>query len=159
MKMTLSPAPIVPLSGRVVGHAARIGAIGALFWGMTKWVVSYLRFSDITLQQLAHPFIPVAKTGIIGALCGVALFMFFSIVAGILYALVCRHFPGDAWVGVAYGVLGFLLLYGGVAQVMGMHDVVFWRMNAKTWWTEGCVMLLWGTFVGYSIHMYERWNG
>ncbi|MCD1260667.1 hypothetical protein B5M42_017845 [Paenibacillus athensensis] len=139
-----------PMKTNRLLFALYIGFFAGLIWGALKIVEHYLKFTDIVVGLFVEPFYRHDYlSNWQGVLIGWAAFIGFSVVAAFLYAVTMWKLPGPWW-GLGYGAFWWAVIYLFVGPLAGM---VYW-INAYDWntiLTDGCLFLLWGMFIGYSI--------
>jgi uncharacterized membrane protein YagU involved in acid resistance len=65
------------------------------------------------------------------------------------YALFFRK-ALSPWVGVVYGAAWWIVLYIVVGPITGMFGWIA-QLRGDTLFTDFCLFILWGLFIGYSI--------
>lgn len=130
--------------------AIYIGFFAGLIWGMIRWVCYALKFTTIIPGFIAEPFFlsSFLRTGW-GMAVGIASYIIFSIIASLIYMALLRRLRGP-WPGVGYGFVWWAILFAGLGPLMGMMNNL-WTAGWNTLYTELCISLLWGVFIGYSI--------
>lgn len=130
--------------------SAMVGFFAGLFWGLVKLVFYWFEFTKIRPSQFVTPWY---KAGYLNSWQGHFIGYFWivvaSIAAALLYALVLRKVKGP-WPGMAYGLLWWAVMYIWIGPWTGLTEPVL-KLDPATFWSEICLYLLWGTFIGYSI--------
>jgi len=137
--------PTDPLS-----FSVQIGFFAGMIWGGIRWLAYTFHFTSVIPGMIAEPFYPhkyLITTQ--GQLVGWGAFILFSIAASILYTLFLRKVPGP-YPGILYGIVWWVLLYVAPGPMLGLVHPV-WRTTWNTIWTESCIMLVWGLFIGYTV--------
>ncbi|SFF01844.1 Conserved membrane protein YqhR [Paenibacillus catalpae] len=130
--------------------SSMIGFFAGLVWGVIRWLFYELKFTTELPGLLVDPFFKSSylKTGW-GIVIGIASYIVFSILASLLYKVLLGKLKGP-WPGVFYG-LGWwaviFLLLGPALGISRQITVAGWN----TLFSELCIFLLWGLFIGYSI--------
>ncbi|GAB6929850.1 hypothetical protein JCM10914A_38330 [Paenibacillus sp. JCM 10914] len=129
--------------------ALELGYYAGLIWGAVRWGFYWLQFSRILPGFLLEPFFKhpfLVSTA--GQIAGWLSFIGFSVIAALIYVLLCRKLKGP-WPGIAYGVLWWVVLFVVLNPWLGFTDPVI----KQTWDTnisEFCLFTLWGLFIGYT---------
>lgn len=131
-------------------YALELGFFAGLFWGLLRWLLFALHFTIVDPGFLAEPFFKhsfIRSTP--GHLVGLLFFIALSLVASVLYIFMLRRWKGP-FPGIAYGILWWIVIFVLVGPKVGMLR----PLNHLTWnsiYTEICVFVLWGLFIGYTI--------
>ncbi|MFW5433078.1 YqhR family membrane protein [Paenibacillus apiarius] len=130
--------------------ALQLGFFAGLIWGGLHWLSYLFQFTIVVPGFLVEPFYKHDYlTTIKGQAAGLFFFILFSIAAAILYTLFLRKIPGP-WAGMAYGLAWWIVLFIAIGPSIGLVPPV-WKTTWNTIWTESCIMLLWGLFIGYTV--------
>ncbi|MBN3522343.1 YqhR family membrane protein [Paenibacillus apiarius] len=130
--------------------ALQLGFFSGLIWGGLHWLSYLFQFTIVVPGFLVEPFYKHDYlTTIKGQAAGLFFFILFSIAAAILYTLFLRKIPGP-WAGMAYGLAWWIVLFIAIGPSIGLVPPV-WKTTWNTIWTESCIMLLWGLFIGYTV--------
>jgi hypothetical protein len=144
---------------RIVVDAIVFGAVGAGCWIAAHAIAEWLRFTRVRIADWAIAFgMPDRlRDEALGIGIGSAVWVVASVCMAIVCALLCRRMPMEAWTGMVGGAGAFVVVYSAVFP-WNVPKYALWRMDAATFSTEACLLILWGTFVGYSVQMrtYER---
>lgn len=131
-------------------YAVKIGAYAGLIWGCVRWLFHNMKFTIELPGFLLEPFFKheflITYWGIA---VGIAAFILFSIGAALLYMVLLGRFKGP-WPGLLYGLVWWALMFLAAGPMIGMTG----KVNAVGWntfFSELCIFLLWGIFIGYSI--------
>jgi len=131
-------------------YALSIGFFAGLIWGAVKMIEHYLHFTSLPPGFLVEPFF---KHSFLltwrGYLLGWVVFIMFSIAAALVYTALLVKFAGP-WIGIAYGMVIWGVLFLLVGPVTGMMNWIIY-LDWNTILTEACLFMLWGLFIGYSI--------
>jgi len=129
-----------------------IGFFAGLIWGGLKLVEYLMKFTTIVPGFLLNPFVRLSylKTWQ-GLIVGWLSFILFSMIAALLYGWLMRKMSGP-WYGFGYGVFWWGVLYLLIGPFTGMVPSVT-KMDVNTFFTDVCLFVLWGLFIGYSISM------
>ncbi|MBD2847276.1 hypothetical protein IDH44_18915 [Paenibacillus sp. IB182496] len=127
-----------------------IGLSAGVIWGLLRWGLYELNFTSVLPGFLVEPFFKQAfLKGLWGHLIGWGAFIALSIVAAFVYKLVLGRVRGP-WASLGYGLLWWAALFLGVGPPLGMMESVR-RIGWNSIFTDACLFLLWGLFIGYSI--------
>lgn len=130
--------------------SSMIGLFAGLIWGIIRWLFYEMKFTIELPGLLADPFFKSSylKTGW-GIVIGIASYIVFSVLAALLYKVLLGRLRGP-WPGVLYGLAWWAVIFLLLGPVLGMSrqiTVAGWN----TLFSELCIFLLWGLFIGYSI--------
>lgn len=131
-------------------YSIKIGFFAGLIWGTIRWLFYEMKFTIESPGFAVYPFFQPAflKSGW-GYIVGICSFILVSIVAAVLYKIVLGRFRGP-WPGVGYGLVWWAIIFIGIGPLFGMTKSIT-TAGWNTLYTELCVFLLWGVFIGYSI--------
>ncbi|OMF34237.1 hypothetical protein BK133_13040 [Paenibacillus sp. FSL H8-0548] len=131
-------------------YSIKIGFFAGLIWGCVRWLFYEMNFTKVMPGFAADPFFKVSflKTAW-GSVVGIGFFIILSIVAALLYKFTLGRLRGP-WPGVLYGAVWWAILFIAVGPMLGIMEVIS-KVGWNTIYTEFCVFLLWGVFIGYSI--------
>ncbi|MNW36801.1 hypothetical protein D3C74_138200 [compost metagenome] len=134
----------------VVGFSMLTGFFAGVIWGCVRWLTHYMHFTRVEPGFLAEPFFrhSFIVSGA-GQITGLLFFIAFSVLASLLYALTMKTLKGP-YPGMIYGVVWWAILFVLAGPKLGMMSPV----NRSTWdsiFTDFCLMLIWGLFIGYTI--------
>lgn len=127
-----------------------IGFFAGLIWGVTRWLFYELKFTVELPGLIVDPFFKSSylKTGW-GLVVGIASYIIFSILAALIYKALLGKLRGP-WPGVFYGLGWWVVMFLILGPTLGFSrqiTVAGWN----TLFSELCIFLLWGLFIGYSI--------
>lgn len=127
------------------------GVFGGLFWGFMGSVLYYFNFSNVSPASffprsfMNQPWTDRWLGEWVGILtCGVI-----SIVVAILYYAFLKKILG-IWIGIAFGVALWGIMFWIANPIFSAVPSIS-SMNAATIVATGCIYILYGTFIGYSI--------
>ena len=130
--------------------ALRLGFFAGLFFGGVKNFLYYLEFTKVEpLFLLKALYRPAFVMSWIGHLTGWGVFILFSIIVALVYTTLFIRIKGS-WMGLAYGAILWVLLYGWLGPALGMMKWLD-KLDMNTIVTDFCLFLVWGLFIGYSI--------
>lgn len=131
-------------------YSIKIGFFAGLIWGILRWMFYEMKFTTVLPGFTADPFFQAAylRTGW-GHVVGIGSYVLFSIMAAVLYILVLGRLRGP-WPGIGFGLVWWALLFIVLGPALGMTESIR-KAGWNTLFTELCVFLLWGVFIGYSI--------
>jgi Conserved membrane protein YqhR. len=130
--------------------SSMIGFFAGLIWGVIRWLFYELKFTAELPGFLADPFFKTSylKTGW-GIVVGIASYILFSVLAALLYRVLLGKLKGP-WPGVLYGLVWWMMIFLLLGPLTGIsHKITVAGWN--TLFSELCIFLLWGIFIGYSI--------
>ena len=130
------------------------GFIGGIFWSGLGFLAYIINLTDIHPNVILDPWtIGDWKEGWIGTIFSIILIGLVSIISSLIYYSLLRKFP-SIFVGVIYGVILFLLIFGLLNPlfpgISPLHD-----LSQNTVITSICLYILYGVFVGYTISYEE----
>jgi uncharacterized membrane protein YagU involved in acid resistance len=137
--------------------AVYIGVVAGLIWGGIKIAAYYLGFTKVIPAFLAQPFFgPDGLDSWRGHMLGWLYIIIASLVASIVYALLFHKVRGP-WLGLAYGFLIWLIVYGWIGPATGMTQRLQ-QLDLDSAVTDAGLFILWGVFIGYTIafHFAEK---
>ncbi|GGF86950.1 YqhR family membrane protein [Paenibacillus abyssi] len=131
-------------------YCLQLGFFAGLIWGVMRWLLYTISFTNVLPGFLAEPFMvhSFLLTGW-GHVAGIAVFIVFSIAAALLYKAVLGRLLGP-WAGLIYGVTWWLVLFMWLGPMLGMMPPAA-KLGWNSVFTECCVFIVWGLFIGYSI--------
>ncbi|OBA05627.1 hypothetical protein A9P44_13035 [Paenibacillus polymyxa] len=134
----------------LIPFALELGFFAGLLWGLIRWLFYSLHFTVVAPGFLAEPFFKHSfMNTMAGHLVGLLFFIALSVVASLVYTLILRSFNGPI-PGIIYGLIWWVVLFVLTGPKLGMMN----PPNRLTWnsiYTEICVFLLWGLFIGYTV--------
>jgi len=134
----------------IVWFALITGFFAGLIWGGIRWIAYALHFTIVVPGFLIEPFFKHDfLTKVAGGFAGWGSFLLLSIIATFIYALLFRKIPGP-WAGLIYGIVWWVLLFVLLGPLWKMMPPIT-KVNWNSIWTDGCLFLLWGMFIGYTI--------
>jgi uncharacterized membrane protein YagU involved in acid resistance len=81
---------------------------------------------------------------------GWAVFALFSVLASFLYAALFRKAKGP-WPGIAYGIAWWAIWFVLIGPAIDAVKPIT-ALDRNSFFTELCLFLLWGLFIGYTIN-------
>jgi uncharacterized membrane protein YagU involved in acid resistance len=131
-------------------YSIKIGFFAGLIWSVARWLFYEMKFTKVIPAFAADPFFKVSflKTAW-GEVVGIGFFIIFSIIAALLYKFALGRLRGP-WPGVLYGAVWWVILFVVVGPTLGILEVIN-KVGWNTIFSELCIFLLWGVFIGYSI--------
>ncbi|MFD0958693.1 YqhR family membrane protein [Paenibacillus chungangensis] len=131
-------------------YALQIGFFGGLIWGGLRWLFYEMKFTKVLPGFLGEPFLLTSfLRSPWGLVIGIGLYILFSIAAAFLYMILFSKLRGP-WPGMLYGLCWWGLLFLVIGPMLGMMKPVT-EIGWDSLFSELCVSLLWGLFIGYSI--------
>lgn len=130
------------------------GLIGGILWSSIGLLAYVFNFTDVRPNLILEPWaLGSWKKGWIGTVFSIVIIGVLSIGASLIYYALLRRF-NNLWVGMAYGIGLFLLVFYILNPIFpGMES--FWKLSRNTLITTGCIYILYGVFIGYSISFEE----
>lgn len=128
----------------------QIGFFAGLIWGSIRWICYQIKFTTELPSFVADPFFQSAfLKSWWGILVGLASYIILSIIAAVLYKVIVGRLRGP-WPGIGYGLVWWILIFVIAGPLLGITENIT-KAGWNTFWTELCIFLLWGVFIGYSI--------
>lgn len=133
-----------------LSFSVQIGFFAGLIWGAIRWFAYTFHFTSVIPGMIVEPFYPHKYLMTLqGQFVGWGGFILFSIAATIVYTLMLRKVPGPI-PGIVFGIVWWILLYVAPGPQLGLAPPA-WKTTWNTIWTESCIMLVWGLFIGYTV--------
>jgi hypothetical protein len=130
--------------------ALSTGFFAGVIWGGIRIAEYYFKFTKVHPTFLIKPWsTPAFNQTTLGYMTGWAAFVVFSIVAALLYALCFRKVRGP-WLGMVYGLVWWVIIYVAAGPPTGMMKPIG-AIGWNSLITDGCLFLLWGFFIGFTI--------
>jgi len=130
--------------------AIQLGFFAGLLWGAVRWICYMFHFTKVLPGFIADMFYTSEYLRTMpGQFIGWAYFILFSIIASLLYTFLFKKAKGP-WPGVIYGLFWWGVIFLLIGPPLGMTlriELLGW----DTFWTELCLFLLWGIFIGYTV--------
>lgn len=141
---------INPVASRPILYSIKIGFYAGLIWGLIRWLVTELNFTNVNQAFLLDPFVRrEVLNGYYWQVAGLAAFIMMSIVAALIYVIVLGRFKGP-WPGLFMGIVWWGIVYALIGPLLGAV-----RPLRELGWssivTDFCLFMMWGLFIGYSI--------
>ncbi|SET61578.1 Conserved membrane protein YqhR [Salinibacillus kushneri] len=127
------------------------GFIGGIFWGLLGSLAYYFHFSEISHATFTLRSFWQANwtAGLTGEMVSVLLIGVFSILIAYIYYLLFKKREGMI-PGILYGIaIWFIFMYFFNPMFVAVPSIA--DMNIDTVITTICLLILYGTFIGYSI--------
>jgi len=126
-----------------------IGLFAGLIWGGVKGIFYFLRLTTVVPGYMVEPFF---KSQFLksqpGYYVGWGFFILFSLLATLVYILLFRKFKGPV-PGILYGIVWWVILFVWVGPALHLMEPIQ-KLSTNTIFSELCLYLLWGLFIGYS---------
>lgn len=131
-------------------YSLKIGLFAGIIWGAIRWLATGLNLTEVTQAFLVDPFVPIDVLGSFAwQVIGYILFIFMSMFAALIYWFALGRSTGP-WPGIAFGFGWYVLFYLLVGPLVGaVPSIRLIGWNSLI--TDGCLFLVWGLFIGYSI--------
>ncbi len=129
--------------------ALQIGFFAGLIWGAAQGLFYYLRFTSVVPGYLVEPFFKhqfLQTQG--GYYLGLLFFILFSILATLIYVFAFRKLKGPV-PGMVYGIVWWGLIFLVFGPMLQMTSPLR-ELSFNTGFSEFCLFLLWGMFIGYT---------
>lgn len=136
---------------------ALIGFYGGLIWGLVHFITYYLNLTNIGPAFILNPWaLGEWKNQLLGQVIGVFAISFISIGIAFLYRGVFAKFKSII-LSLIFGASLWALIFYAFNPIFPDIQPLS-KMDKNTIVTTGCIFLLYGLFVGYSIsfHYHER---
>lgn len=128
----------------------QVGTAAGIFWGLIRWLAVSMNLTQVPNAFLLDPWV---KRNVLHygywQVAGFAAFVLMSIGAAFLYYGLFRQFRGPL-PGLLFGVGWWAVFYVGAGPFVGAIPplrTVGWNSLI----TDGCLFLMWGLFIGFSI--------
>lgn len=126
-----------------------IGLFAGLIWGAVRGLFYYMSFTTILPGFLVEPFFRHSFLDTqAGYYAGWLSFIVFSLVATLIYVLAFRRLKGPL-PGLVYGVIWWMLIFVVIGPMLHLTAPES-QLSFDTLFSEFCLFLLWGLFIGYS---------
>ncbi|MBO9129694.1 YqhR family membrane protein [Bacillus sp. 165] len=127
-----------------------IGLFGGVFWSLVWYVFHIFSFSQVGPNYLLLPFaFGNWKNGVWGQFAGVVVLSVISILLALLYGAFLKKFQGIS-PGIIFGLAIWAALFLGMSSFIpslkGITD-----FTKETLVTTGCLYILYGVFIAYSV--------
>lgn len=130
--------------------AVQLGFFAGLLWGAVRWFCYTFHFTKVLPGFIADMFYTSDYLRTMpGQFVGWAYFIAFSIIASLLYTFLLKKAKGP-WPGIVYGLLWWGIIFLWIGPPFGM-TLPIQLLGWNTFWTELCLFLLWGIFIGYTV--------
>ncbi|MBE3649454.1 YqhR family membrane protein [Paenibacillus polymyxa] len=134
----------------LIPFALELGFFAGLLWGLLRWLFYTLHFTVVAPGFLAEPFFKHSfMNTMAGHLVGLLFFIALSVVVSLVYTLILRRFNGPI-PGIIYGLIWWVILFVLTGPKLGMMNPPY-RLTWNSIYTEVCVFILWGLFIGYTV--------
>lgn len=134
----------------LIPYALELGFFAGLLWGLLRWLFYTLHFTIVAPGFLAEPFFKHSfMNTMAGHLVGLLFFIGLSVIASLVYTLMFRRLNGPV-PGIVYGLVWWAILFVLTGPKLGMMNPPY-RLTWNSLYTEICVFLLWGLFIGYTV--------
>ena len=128
-----------------------VGLVGGIFWSLIGYALYYMNFTTLGPSIFAKTFVNpnlVNKPWV--QMMGVAVITLLSLAFALLYVFTLSKYY-TPWIGVASGIVLFLLFFYGASPLFGLTVKPIHEMGMNTFTTEFCLFLLYGLFIGFSL--------
>jgi cation transport ATPase len=134
----------------LVPFALELGFFAGLIWGLLRWLFYTLHFTVVAPGFLAEPFFKHSfMNTTAGHLVGLLFFIALSVVASLVYTFMFRKWKGPM-PGIVYGLVWWVIFFVLTGPKLGMMNPLH-RLTWDSIYTEICVFVLWGLFIGYTV--------
>lgn len=139
------PKPTQPIL-----FSLKIGFYAGLIWGLARWLLTGLNFTNVSQAFLLDPFVSrKILNGFYWQAAGLVMFIIMSILAAVLYVAILGRLQGP-WPGLFFGVVWWGLVYAWAGPLIGAVPPLN-RIGWSSIVTDFCLFLMWGLFIGFSI--------
>jgi len=138
---------------------ALIGFFGGLIWGLVHFITYYLHLTEIGPAFILNPWaLGEWKNQFLGQVIGVFVISLISIGIAFLYRGIFAKFKSILFSLIFGAILWALIFYALNPLFPDIKPLS--ELDKNTIVTTGCIFLLYGLFVGYSIsfHYHEMTN-
>ncbi|MGZ9586138.1 YqhR family membrane protein [Paenibacillus marinisediminis] len=128
----------------------QLGLFAGLIWGGLRWIAYELHFTIVVPGFILEPYFKhefLEKPA--GGWLGWASFIVLSIIASLIYTLLFKKIPGFL-AGIVYGVIWWVVLFIAIGPMLKWMPPIT-KVNWNSIWTDSCLFLLWGLFIGYTV--------
>ncbi|GIP51982.1 MULTISPECIES: YqhR family membrane protein [Paenibacillus] len=127
----------------------QIGIFAGLIWGAVQGLFYYLKFTTVLPGYLVEPFFKhqFLQTQR-GYYVGWLFFVLFSVIATLIYTLAFRKLKGPL-PGMIYGIVWWAVIFLLLGPMLKMTSPIR-ELSFNTVFSEFCLFLLWGLFIGYT---------
>ena len=130
--------------------SATVGLFAGLIWGLLEILFYYFKFTRVEPAFFMNPwYVDGYLHSWRGHIVGLFWIVVMSIAASLLYAALFRKVRGP-WFGILYGLVWWALLYVLIGPMTGTSESIL-TLDRNSFWTELCLFVLSGVFIGYSI--------
>jgi len=137
-------------ANRPLVFCLQIGLAGGVIWGLVRWLAVAMNLTNVPQAFLIDPWVKrSALTHAVWQLSGFAAFILMSIVAAIVYYVICRSFRGPL-PGLLFGIGWWTVVYALAGPVVGAMPPLR-QIGLTSLITDFCLFAVWGLFIGYSI--------
>lgn len=130
--------------------SASIGFFAGVIWGLTKIAFYWFEFTKVEPAFFVRGwYVDHYLHSWQGHIVGLVWIVIGSVGAALLYGALLRKLRGP-WPGVLYGLAWWALLYVLIGPWAGFAENI-WSLDRQSFWSDLCLFVLWGVFIGYSI--------
>ncbi|SFJ21737.1 Conserved membrane protein YqhR [Halobacillus dabanensis] len=143
----------------VIGKALITGFIAGILWSGLGTIAYYFNFTQVSPASfIFRSFWQTDWTGTwLAEVLAVVIIGILSLGTALLYYLTMKKLNG-IWPGMLFGIALWAVVYLVLTPVFPAIPT-FLDLNSDTWVTTGCLFILYGVFIGYSIsYEYREFN-
>ncbi|MBH0229843.1 hypothetical protein LCL89_01845 [Halobacillus yeomjeoni] len=135
------------------------GFFGGILWSGVGAVAYYFNFTELTAASfMFRSFLQTEWTGTwLAEILAILLVGLLSLLIAILYYILLKNKNG-IWPGLFFGLSLWGIIFFVLRPIFPAIPS-FLELNSDTWVTSGCLFILYGVFIGYSIsYEYREFN-
>ncbi len=143
----------------VVLKSIVIGFASGVFWSGLGAVAYYFHFTEVSAASfIFRSFWQTDWTGTwLAEVLAILIIGILSMGSALIYYFTLKNKNG-IWPGVFYGLALWAVVYFVLTPIFPAIPT-FLELSSDTWVTTGCLFILYGVFIGYSIsYEYHEFN-
>ncbi|ELK46248.1 YqhR family membrane protein [Halobacillus sp. ACCC02827] len=135
----------------VLGKALITGFVAGILWSGLGTIAYYFHFAEVSAASFFfRSFFQTDWTGTwLSEVLAILLTGILSILTALVYYFLLKNKNG-LWPGMLYGGIIWAVVFLVLTPVFPAVPT-FLEMDSDTWVTTGCLFILYGVFIGYSI--------
>jgi len=132
------------------GYCLKIGLAAGVIWGLIRWLAVAMNLTKVPEAFLIDPWV---KRSVLTygywQIAGFAAFILMSVAAAYVYYGILRPFRGPV-PGLIFGAAWWAVFYAALGPMIGAVPPLV-RLGWNSFFTDLCLFVVWGLFIGYSI--------
>ncbi|KHE69167.1 YqhR family membrane protein [Halobacillus sp. BBL2006] len=135
------------------------GFTAGVLWSGLATIAYYFHFTEVSAASFFfRSFLQTAWTGTwLAEVLAILLVGILSLVSAIVYYMLLKTKNG-IWPGLIFGLVLWLVIFVVLTPLFPAIPA-FLELSSDTWVTTGCLFILYGVFIGYSIsYEYREFN-